>query len=162
VLNRGMIITTHSLRMGTITNENLLITADMVPSFRLVGYYYSKTGDIIADSVWVDVRDECKLKVTVKHKGQPTPGKPTELEIDLHKQEAKVALLAVDKAFYGLKADNKLTAKQIFSTMASYDLGCAYSGGSDTAAVLVDAGLAFASQAKTEWRKGVKENNFIH
>ncbi|MED6273340.1 hypothetical protein CHARACLAT_005378, partial [Characodon lateralis] len=161
VLNRGMIITTHSLRMGTITNENLLITADMVPSFRLVGYYYSKTGDIIADSVWVDVRDECKLKVTVTHKGQPTPGKPTELEIDLHKQKAKVALLAVDKAFYGLKADNKLTAKQIFSTMTSYDLGCAYSGGSDTAAVLVDAGLAFASQAKTEWRKGFgcKSNN---
>ncbi|KAK5605966.1 hypothetical protein CRENBAI_002730 [Crenichthys baileyi] len=154
VLNRGMIIKTHLLPMGTIAKENLLITADMVPSFRLVGYYYGKTGDIIADSVWVDVRDECKLKVTVTHKGQPTPGKPTELEIDLHKQKAKVALLAVDKAFYGLKADNKLTAKQIFSTMTSYDLGCAYSGGSDTAAVLIDAGLAFASQAKTEWRKG--------
>lgn len=35
------------------------------------------------------------------------------LELDLNGQSATVGLLAVDKAFYGLKADNKLTAKQV-------------------------------------------------
>lgn len=42
-----------------------------------------------------------------------TPGKRARLEFDLHGERAKVALLAVDKAFYALKADNKLTAKQV-------------------------------------------------
>lgn len=35
------------------------------------------------------------------------------LNFDLHGQRAKVALLAVDKAFYALNTDNKLTAKQV-------------------------------------------------
>lgn len=35
------------------------------------------------------------------------------LEFDLHGKRSNVALLAVDKAFYGLHADNKLTAKQV-------------------------------------------------
>ncbi|XP_054903924.1 complement C4-B [Poeciliopsis prolifica] len=153
VLSRGMIITKGSLVHGTLTTGSVSITADMVPFFRLIGYYHGNNGDIIADSVWVDVRDECEIKVTVQHNTQPVVGKPLDLEIDLHGQDATVALLAVDKAFYGLKADNKLTAKQVFSTMASYDLGCTYSGGSDPAKVLVDAGLSFTSQAKSAWRQ---------
>ncbi|XP_043973497.1 complement C4-B [Gambusia affinis] len=152
VLSRGMIITKGSLLHGTLTAGNVLITADMVPFFRLIGYYHDDNGNIIADSVWVDVTDECEIKVTVQHKSQPLPGRQVKLEIDLHGQTAKVALLGVDKAFYGLKADNKLTAKQIFSTMASYDLGCTYSGGSDPTEVLIDAGLSFSSQAKSAWR----------
>lgn len=65
VLNRGIIKKTGSLPIGTLVKHNLLITADMVPSFRLIGYYHGKTGDIVADSVWVDVRDGCEIKVTV-------------------------------------------------------------------------------------------------
>ncbi|XP_014911909.1 complement C4-B-like, partial [Poecilia latipinna] len=153
VLSRGMIITKGSLLHGTRTVGRVVITADMVPSFRLIGYYHGNNGDIIADSVWVDVRDECEIKVAVQHDRQPVPGRQTKLNIDLHGQTAKVALLAVDKAFYGLKADNKLTAKQMFSTMASYDLGCKYTGGSNPAEVLIDAGLSFTSQTKSAWRQ---------
>lgn len=35
------------------------------------------------------------------------------VEFDLHGQNSRVALLAVDKAFYGLHADNRLTPKQV-------------------------------------------------
>uniref|UniRef100_A0A0S7F0V2 CO3 n=2 Tax=Poeciliopsis prolifica TaxID=188132 RepID=A0A0S7F0V2_9TELE len=65
VLSRGMIITKGSLVHGTLTTGSVSITADMVPFFRLIGYYHGNNGDIIADSVWVDVRDECEIKVTV-------------------------------------------------------------------------------------------------
>lgn len=97
----------------------------------------------------------------------------------------------MDKAFYGLKADNKLTAKQVtlsnthfiriylslsnialasclvsafqvFSTMQSYDLGCSYGGGADSASVLIDAGLSFVSQANSNWRRGTKNMIFHH
>lgn len=65
VLSRGMIIKSHSVTLGVLVKEILQITAKMVPSFHLIGYYHNEHGDITADSVWVDVRDECEIKVKV-------------------------------------------------------------------------------------------------
>ncbi|KAK9513649.1 hypothetical protein VZT92_027165 [Zoarces viviparus] len=151
VLSHGILIKTGSLSFGTSVKHHLQITSDMVPSFRLIGYY-NTLGGIIADSVWVDVRDECELKVKVELKGPFRPGKQCDIELDLDGQKARVALLAVDKAIYALNADNKLTAKQVFSSMQSYDLGCSYSGGSDPASVLTDAGLSYVSQSQSMWK----------
>ncbi|XP_044063498.1 complement C4-B isoform X2 [Siniperca chuatsi] len=153
VLSRGVLVKNGSLRIGTSVKYNLQITPDMVPSFRLIGYYFDQRGNIIADSVWVDVRDECEIKVKVEQKGPFEPGQQAKLEFDLHGQKARVALLAVDKAFYALHADNKLTAKQVFSTMQSFDLGCSYGGGSDPASVLTEAGLSFVSQSQSQWKR---------
>ncbi|XP_034466750.1 complement C4-B isoform X1 [Hippoglossus hippoglossus] len=152
VLSRGTLIKQGSLQFGSSVKNNLQITHDMVPSFRLIGYFYNKRGEIIADSVWVDVRDECEIKVKVTQKGSSVPGKQSTLEFDLHGQRARVALLAVDKAFYALNADNRLTAKQVFSVMQSYDLGCSYGGGSNPESVIGDAGLSFISQSQSKGR----------
>ncbi|XP_068592591.1 complement C4-B [Cebidichthys violaceus] len=154
VLSHGILIKTGSLVFGTSVRGNLEITSDMVPSFRLIGYYYNELGGIIADSVWVDVTDECELKVKVELKGPFQPGKQSEIELDLYGQKARVAMLAVDKAIYALNANNKLTANQVFSSMQSYDLGCSYSGGSDPASVLTDAGLSCVSQSQSMWKHG--------
>nr|XP_040021250.1 complement C4-B isoform X1 [Gasterosteus aculeatus aculeatus] len=153
VLSRGILIKHGSLRLGTSVKDHLQITSDMVPSFRLIGYYYNERGDIIADSVWVDVSDECEMKVKVEAQGLFEPGKKAAIEFDLYGQRATVALLAVDKAIYALNADNKLTGKQVFSSMQSYDLGCSYSGGSDPAAVLTNAGLSSVSQSQSMWKR---------
>ncbi|XP_017282054.1 complement C4-like [Kryptolebias marmoratus] len=159
VLSRGIIIKTGSLRIGASVKHNLKITADMVPSFRLIAYYHGTNNKIIADSVWVDVRDECEIKVKVEHKGEPKPGQTSVLEVDLHGQSAKVALLAVDKAFYALKANNKLTDRQVFSTMESYDLGCTFGGEDNSSLVFVDAGLSFVSQSGPHHRKDFRCNS---
>ncbi|XP_051262421.1 complement C4-like [Dicentrarchus labrax] len=155
VLSRGILIKKGSLGMHTTVTDNLQITPDMVPCFRLIGYYYDQNGNIIADSVWVDVRDECEINVKVEQKAAFVPGKHAELRFDLHGQNARVALLAVDKAIYALKADNKLTAKQVFSSMESNDLGCSYSGGSDPASVLTEAGLSFVTQSQSKWKRNL-------
>ncbi|XP_070767453.1 complement C4-B [Enoplosus armatus] len=155
VLSRGTLIRKGSLSIGTSVVDNLQITSDMVPSFRLIGYYYDQHGNIIADSVWVDVRDDCQINVEVEQKGSSEPGQRANLEFDLHGQKARVALLAVDKAFYALHVDNKLTPKQVFSSMQSYDLGCSYSGGSDMASVLTEAGLSFVSHSQSQFRKSL-------
>lgn len=69
VLSRGVLIKKGSLKIGLSVRDILPITMDMVPSFRLIGYYYDQSDNIIADSVWVDVRDECEINVKVsKHK----------------------------------------------------------------------------------------------
>ncbi|KAM8735978.1 complement C4-B [Acanthopagrus schlegelii] len=155
VLSRGVLIKTGSHRLGTSVRDNLQITSDMVPSFRLIGYYYDQQGNIITDSVWVDVRDECKINVKVQQKGSSKPKERSVLHFDLNGQRAKVALLAVDKAIYALHADNKLTGKQVFSSMQSYDLGCSYSGGSDPRSVLANAGLSFVTKSKSDWKKSL-------
>nr|XP_046255837.1 complement C4-B [Scatophagus argus] len=152
VLSRGILLRTGSYRIGTSVRGQLQITSDMVPSFRLIGYYFHQNGNIIADSAWVDVRDECEINVKVEQKGPFKPGKQSVLEFDLHGQKARVALLAVDKAIYALHADNKLTTKQVFSSMQSHDLGCSYSGGLDPASVLTDAGLSFVTQSQSKWK----------
>ena len=56
---------------------------------------------------------KCLYFIQVTQKGSSVPGQPTTLDINLHGQRARVALLAVDKAFYALNANNKLTAKQV-------------------------------------------------
>ncbi|XP_068180444.1 complement C4-B isoform X2 [Antennarius striatus] len=149
VVSRGILIKSGSLKLRTSIRNNLEITSDMVPSFRLIGYFYDQGGNIIADSVWVNVRDECEINVKVERKGSFEPGKQSTLEFDLHGRKARVALLAVDKAFYALHVNNKLTAKQVFSSMQSYDVGCSHSGGSDPGSVLTDAGLSFVSQSQS-------------
>lgn len=159
ISSRGAIIKTGHLPMGTVVTTNLLVTADMVPSFRLIGYFYNQQNDIITDSVWVDVKEACELKVEVRPLGPNVPGGQSVLDINLYGQQATVALLGVDKAFYGLNADNKLTPKQVYSSMQSYDLGCSYGGGSDPASVLIDAGLTFFSQSTADWRRNLRCNS---
>uniref|UniRef100_A0A667YMT3 Complement C4B (Chido/Rodgers blood group) n=1 Tax=Myripristis murdjan TaxID=586833 RepID=A0A667YMT3_9TELE len=159
VFSRGILVKHGSLRSGTVTKDNLPITPDMAPSFRLIGYYYNKHGDVIADSVRVDVEDMCQEKVKVsKQQTQNGTRRGGEKErekliIDLPDEKAKVALLAVDKAIYALKADNKLTAKQVFSSMQSYDLGCSYGGGADPESTINDAGLTFISRSRKDMLK---------
>ncbi|XP_006801498.1 complement C4-like [Neolamprologus brichardi] len=154
VLSRGIVVNTGSLPLGISAKHRLQITHNMVPSFRVIGYYHNTNGHVIADSVWVDVRDECELNDKLPQgslKGRPNT--KLKIDFDLHGNSAKVALLAVDKAFYALNADNKLTPKQVFSTMNSYDLGCSYGGGPDSASVLLDNGLAAVSNDQFLWRK---------
>ncbi|KAK6327030.1 hypothetical protein J4Q44_G00026750 [Coregonus suidteri] len=157
VFSRGVLRKQGSVKSGDLTKILLPITPDMTPSFRLIGYNYDQKGDIIADSVWVDVKDICEGTVEVKSKYEYQPGKTAKLEINLNGQKANVALLAVDKAIYALNAHNKLTPKQVFSSMQSYDLGCSYGGGSDTASVFNDAGLSFISNSgvKSKMRIGL-------
>uniref|UniRef100_A0A673NCW8 Complement C4-like n=1 Tax=Sinocyclocheilus rhinocerous TaxID=307959 RepID=A0A673NCW8_9TELE len=150
ILSRGMLRSASSVASGSEVKISIHISPEMIPSFRVIAFYYDTNGDIIADSVWVDVEDKCegKLKLHGYHKYQPDD--TAELDIDVGTQKnAKVALLVVDKAIYALGAQNKLTPKQVFTSMQSYDLGCSYAGGENTAAVFNDAGLAFISHSTT-------------
>ncbi|XP_072316356.1 complement C4-B [Eucyclogobius newberryi] len=151
VLSRGSIVQTGYVKGSTL---HLQISDHMVPSLRLIGYFYTQNNDIISDSVWLAVKGNCEEKVKVTLKGPFVPQKLSKLDIDLSGQEATVALLAVDTAFNSLNGDNKLTPEQMYSSMEAYDLGCSYGGGSDPGSVLVDAGLAFcSSNQKAAWRQ---------
>lgn len=153
VLSRGSIIQEGRVQLAKQSVVRLPISENMVPSFRLIGYFYTPNNDIISDSLWLAVKGNCEEKVTVELKGNFKPGGLPNINIDLRGQKAEVALLAVDTALYGLKADNKLTPEQVYSSMEAYDLGCSYGGGANPESVMTDAGLAFSTKTRTAWRK---------
>lgn len=152
VMSRGSIILKGHVELREASGLTLQISDNMVPSFRLIGYFYTQNNDIISDSVWLAVKGTCEDKVKVELKGPFEPGTSSKVDIDLYGQEATVALLAVDTALYSLNTDNKLTSEQVYSSMEAYDLGCSYGGGADAESVMADAGLAFFTKNKAKWR----------
>uniref|UniRef100_A0A8C4ZBC2 Anaphylatoxin-like domain-containing protein n=1 Tax=Gadus morhua TaxID=8049 RepID=A0A8C4ZBC2_GADMO len=141
VLSHGALVHQGSVvAMSRLGGAGIRITAQMVPSLRLIGYYYDQQDVLVSDSVWVDVVDECEMAVKLHHNGR--------LSADW------VALLVVDKAMYALDRRNRLTAKQVFSAMESYDLGCSYRGGPDQDSIFTEAGLSFVSSGSTPKANG--------
>ncbi|XP_027004856.2 complement C4-B [Tachysurus fulvidraco] len=155
IFSKGALRQSGSVITGGTATISITLSHDLIPSFRLIGYYYDRNSEIIADSIWVDIKDVCEGKVVITEKDSSksiyrSPSQTIDLNIDVAQQQnAMVALLAVDKAIYSLNAENKLTPKQVFSSMQSYDLGCSYGGGGNTAAVFNDAGLSFISHSQT-------------
>lgn len=61
IISKGQIVQTRRFkRVGnSLTTESLTVTKDLVPSFRVVGYYHVGSSEVVSDSVWVDVKDTC-------------------------------------------------------------------------------------------------------
>lgn len=66
VLSKGKVVSYNSQKfVPSADNKQVLsfqVTASMVPSIRLLVYYilYGEgTSELVADSVWLDVRDKC-------------------------------------------------------------------------------------------------------
>ncbi|KAM7141304.1 complement C3 [Molossus nigricans] len=139
----------------------LPITKDFIPSFRLVAYYTlinNGRREVVADSVWVDVKDSCMGKLVVKsalkeEKQQYIPGQQLSLKIEGN-QGARVGLVAVDKGVFVLNKKNRLTQSKIWDTVEKADIGCTAGSGKNYAGVFTDAGLAFQTNKdlKTDLR----------
>uniref|UniRef100_A0A4W3IR58 Complement C4-like n=1 Tax=Callorhinchus milii TaxID=7868 RepID=A0A4W3IR58_CALMI len=154
VISKGKTIRLGKIKRQELTKLQIRITAAMMPALRLVVYYYvTDRGQrqMVANSVWVDVKDQCDGE----NKRQQSPlSRSTTLKVTLP-DSGSVSMVVVDKAVYILNSKNKLTAKKVFEEMNSYDLGCSYGSGVDTANVFKDAGLTFISNAgSVEFREG--------
>ena len=38
---------------------SVVIRKEMLPSFRIIAYYFTNDNEVVSDSVWVDVEDSC-------------------------------------------------------------------------------------------------------
>uniref|UniRef100_A0A8C9F6M0 Complement C3 n=1 Tax=Pavo cristatus TaxID=9049 RepID=A0A8C9F6M0_PAVCR len=164
ILSKGHIV--HVGRQPRESDQSLVtmslpVTANLIPSFRIVAYYHVKPGEIVADSVWVDVKDTCMGSLVVKGASEADnrvhePRTPMRLRIEGDHQ-AHVGLVAVDKAVYVLNK-NKLTQSKVWDTVENSDIGCTPGSGRDHVGVFADAGLSLASNVniKTEQRGEVR------
>uniref|UniRef100_A0A3B1KAV9 Complement component c3a, duplicate 4 n=1 Tax=Astyanax mexicanus TaxID=7994 RepID=A0A3B1KAV9_ASTMX len=121
------------------------ITKEMLPSFRVVAYYHVGSAEVVADSVWVDVKDTCMgtLEVSVENAAfMPTQSFTLKIAGD---PGAKVGLVAVDKGVYVLNNKNRLNQKKIWDIVEKNDIACTAGSGKDSMGVFYDAGLTFHS-----------------
>uniref|UniRef100_A0A3B3X607 Anaphylatoxin-like domain-containing protein n=1 Tax=Poecilia mexicana TaxID=48701 RepID=A0A3B3X607_9TELE len=139
VLSKGKVVFFKSQNFASSVdgkqNLNFLVTTSMVPSIRLLVYYIldgEGTTELVADSVWMDVKDKCVngLQVLLY--------KPKEnIKLDIRtNQGSMVALSAVDSAVLIERCGR-----------AHSDLGCGGGGGKDNADVFRLAGLTFMTNA---------------
>ncbi|KAM9469330.1 complement C4-B [Clarias gariepinus] len=142
IVSKGRVLKAGRIQRTQLTSMNLPFSVDMVPAFRLVAYYYTQAGNIVADSVWVDVKDVCQGKVEIVPFSELKPGRAVQVSVrtDL---DSKVALSAVDSAVYVLNKKGKLSPQKMFEYMNSYDLACSVGGGENSKSVLEGAGLTF-------------------
>uniref|UniRef100_A0A803TCX2 Uncharacterized protein n=1 Tax=Anolis carolinensis TaxID=28377 RepID=A0A803TCX2_ANOCA len=117
---------------------------------------------IVADSVWVDVKDTCMGTLVVKGATnaddrihQPGQAMKIKVEGDLN---ARVGLVAVDKAVYVLNKKNKISQTKIWDTVEKSDIGCTAGSGRNNVGVFEDAGLALetSNRLSTKQRSDLK------
>uniref|UniRef100_A0A3B4BY96 Anaphylatoxin-like domain-containing protein n=1 Tax=Pygocentrus nattereri TaxID=42514 RepID=A0A3B4BY96_PYGNA len=148
ILSKGLIVQANRFkRQGhSLVTLSVPVTKDMLPSFRVVAYYHVGSSEVVADSVWVDVKDTCmgKLRVEVKEpKKSYEPGERFGLKIT-GDSAATVGLVAVDKGVFVLNK-NRLTQEKIWDIIEKEDTGCTAGSGKDSMGVFYDAGLLFQS-----------------
>ncbi|XP_033029165.1 A.superbus venom factor 1-like [Lacerta agilis] len=127
----------------------LSVTPDLIPSFRIVAYYQVENREIVADSVWVDVKDTCMGKLVVKGASSSDdliqqPGAPMKIKLE-GDVNARVGLVVVDKGVYVLNKMYKFTQTKIWDTVEKSDIGCTAGSGRNNVAVFQDAGLALVT-----------------
>ncbi|KAI4889080.1 hypothetical protein NFI96_023395, partial [Prochilodus magdalenae] len=147
ILSKGQIVQGNRFkrRGQSLVTLTVPVTKDMLPSFRVVAYYHVGA-EVVADSLWVDVKDTCMgtLKVEVKDpKRAYEPGERFGLKIT-GDPGAKVGLVAVDKGVFVLNK-NRLTQDKIWNIIEKHDTGCTAGSGKDSMGVFYDAGLLFQS-----------------
>ncbi|XP_051898247.1 complement C3-like [Pristis pectinata] len=169
LINKGRIVRfgrQERTQNQVMVTMQIPINPNLIPSFRLLVYYYIEKGsqvEVVADSVWIDVKDTCMgtLKVSaanpIDDKKLYKPGSGFKLKLR-GDPGARVGLVAVDKAVFALSKKNKITQSKIWSVVEKSDIGCTPGGGRNFLGVFSDAGLAFATSTdvKTETRAELK------
>ncbi|CAK8698070.1 unnamed protein product [Clavelina lepadiformis] len=144
VISRGTIVA-YGIKqpLGMQSTQRLEITQKMVPSARVVAYYLHGT-EVVSNSVWFEVRKQCKERLHVDVTEHVLPGQRTDIHVT-GPPNALVSISGVDRAAYFLFGDNRLNRDEMFTKMKSYDQGCYQHGGANGQSVFKEAGLSFTS-----------------
>nr|AIA08688.1 complement component C3 [Oplegnathus fasciatus] len=160
ILRRGQLVKYGKQERRSLTSITVTITKEMLPSFRIIAYYFTNDNEVVSDSLWVDVIDSCMGSLKLEPKKPAASYEPRRM-FGLRvtgDPEATVGLVAVDKGVYVLNNKHRLTQKKIWDIIEKYDTGCTPGGGRDAMSVFYDAGLLFESNrgSGTPYRQELK------
>ncbi|XP_067377606.1 complement C5 isoform X2 [Channa argus] len=159
VLSRGKVVHFGSQKFTSSADSkqtlSFEVTPSMAPSIRLVVYYilYGEgTSELVADSVWLDVRAKCVNGLQTDLSSRKLNYKPKQ-SLDLvlrNNQEGLVALSAVDSALFTLRPNYRDPVTMVLRHIERSDQGCGGGGGKDSADVFRLAGLTFITNANAQ------------
>ncbi|XP_076588073.1 complement C5 [Chaetodon auriga] len=159
VLSKGKVVHFGSQKfVPSVDNKQTLsfeVKTSMVPSIRLLVYYilYGEgTSELVADSIWLDVRDKCVngLQTDLSHRRSVYKPKQN-LQLDIRtNQEGLVALSAADSALFTLRPNYRDPVAMVLRHIERSDQGCGGGGGRDSADVFRLAGLTFITNANAQ------------
>uniref|UniRef100_A0A665VUW4 Alpha-2-macroglobulin bait region domain-containing protein n=1 Tax=Echeneis naucrates TaxID=173247 RepID=A0A665VUW4_ECHNA len=156
VLSKGKVVKygTQEFLQNADNRQTLrfLVTESMSPSIRLLVYYSlfgEGTSELVADSVWLDVKDKCVNGLQTGVSIDQDKYKPKDsLTLDIMtNQKGLVALSAVDSALFSLRPNYKDPVSMVLRHIEQSDLGCGGGGGKNVADVFRLAGLTFMTNA---------------
>ncbi|RMX57629.1 hypothetical protein pdam_00015728 [Pocillopora damicornis] len=161
VITRGRILRqwVKVQRVGVISSFRFKILPEMSPSSRLMVFFIGENGEVVTDSVLLEIDDGLPNKVEFHDESpgkQIDPGVPYKIQLSAT-PGTRVALLAVDKSVYILRNREKLNKKKVLNTMESLDLGCGVGSGSDSQDVFYKSGTVvitntnIASRGRSEF-----------
>ncbi|KAM9446334.1 complement C5 [Clarias gariepinus] len=160
IISKGKVVkfATEQRISDKVQSINFKVTSNMVPSARLVVYYVltgAQTAELVADSVWFDVKAKCVNDLDVNLEAQNKDYKPKEkltlsVQTKSGNENSLVALSAVDTALYDLRANDKNPLNKVLQKFERSDLGCGGGGGRDNADVFSRAGLTFLTNANAD------------
>ncbi|KAK0134147.1 Complement C5 [Merluccius polli] len=127
------------------------VTPEMTPSIRLV-IYYLVDGEVVADSLWIDVEGKCVngLQTKLDYRGwDHRPESHLLMDVSTN-QDGFLALSAVDTAIFPLRRNHKDPLNMVLRHIEHSDQGCGGGGGKDAQGVFQLAGLTLLTNAITQ------------
>ncbi|XP_020505432.2 complement C5 [Labrus bergylta] len=156
VISKGKVVTFGSQKFfSSSDNKQTLsfeVTSSMVPSIRLLIYYIlfgEGTSELVADSIWLDVKDKCVNGLQTDLSFASRDFKPKDyLQLNIQtNQDGLVALSAIDSTLFTLRPNFRDPVTMVLRHIEESDQGCGGGGGIDSADVFRLAGLTFITNA---------------
>ncbi|KAM3911435.1 complement C5-like [Leptodactylus fuscus] len=155
IISRGKIVTFDTVRRvheSTSQYLNIQVTSAMVPSIRLLVYYIitgDSSAEIVADSIWVDVREKCVNNQEVRLSTSGREFKPkASLPLTVRALTGSIiGLSAVDISVYDVTKKKQRPMDRVLRRIEESDLGCGAGAGKDNMDVFELAGLTFITNA---------------
>ncbi|XP_071958012.1 CD109 antigen-like [Antedon mediterranea] len=123
ILSKGNIVLTGTLTGLTSTQNtlNVAITADMVPSAKLIAYYVRSDNETVVDVYNFNVDGSFENKVSLSFSSDVVePG--DNINVDIAATGGSlVYLLAVDQSVLLLKSGNDITQKKVIEELETFD-----------------------------------------
>ncbi|XP_018420153.1 PREDICTED: complement C5 [Nanorana parkeri] len=158
IISKGKILQYNTVERvpGSVSQYlNIQITSSMVPSFRLLVYYIvtgESTAELIADSIWVEVQENCLNSQKIQLSTSGGTFKPKEnVTLNINAQTGSiVALSAVDVAIYDVTKKFQRPLERVLRKIEESDLGCGAGAGQNNVDVFQTAGLTFITNANIQ------------
>uniref|UniRef100_A0A646QE55 TEP1-F n=1 Tax=Hemiscolopendra marginata TaxID=943146 RepID=A0A646QE55_9MYRI len=125
IIGRGKILHTKNIPGSKTNHQNIhfKLTPEMAPKVRVIVYYTTPCGEVVADALDFGVEGIFKTPVTISVNPNSTkPGSDIDVSVKTN-PNAFIGLSAIDQSVLLLKKGNDITTKEVLTDLQNYEIG---------------------------------------